>query len=424
MAAVRRSPSDCGETGGSLPSLEQAFLALVQRAVVPLAGRLESLEAELRGLRGAIDVVAHRPSTPATAFTPLPGVRPAGTTNSPLLSPAVPRVASASSPTSSPLVGRTVLYEPSQSRSRVGFGAELSRAQTRTGGELAVSPCPSDGNTGADTAACTAECSVPVLPHAITTGNKRDRPGKAEEGVSDDQAAGASATSEEACRPEESGAAPCQTPLQLLEAQDSSKGSDGHNASDKKDFKPDTGTPILAHAAVFFDFDSTLSTPKYVDRAKDYALADRPGLCASMSRQEILANFGGPGRVARLHALLQRLGARGVALFIVSLGFTETIRYQLSSVGLGRFFPAGHIFGQDSADLAQARHRKAVLIQRLKELNSWPQERVLFVDDDESHVSLCNELSACQTMLVRGDGLSLDEMERIEALAATWTRPS
>lgn len=178
---------------------------------------------------------------------------------------------------------------------------------------------------------------------------------------------------------------------------------------------------VMAHAAVFFDFDSTLSTPRYLDRAKDYALADRPALCASMSRPEILANFGGPGRVARLHALLQRLSAKGVALFIISLGYTEAIKHQLAAIGLGRFFPVGHVFGQDAPDLSQSQHRKAVLIQRLMELNRWTEDHVLFVDDDEGHIGLCRDMSVCRTLMVRGEGLSLEEIERIEATASGWS---
>lgn len=171
------------------------------------------------------------------------------------------------------------------------------------------------------------------------------------------------------------------------------------------------------HTAVFFDFDSTLSIPQFLERAQDYALADRRGLCSSMTPSEVIANFGGHARITRLMAMLRRLCRRGVAIYIISLGFVEPIRFHLTSVGLGDYFPEGRIFGQDSVELSEVWHQKGRLIQRLMKMHDLEFNRCLFVDDDDRHVNLCCELGACPAFHVRGDGLALDEIEQIEGWA-------
>jgi len=69
-------------------------------------------------------------------------------------------------------------------------------------------------------------------------------------------------------------------------------------------------------------------------------------------------------------------------------------------------------------------HRKAFVIQRLMDLNAWEKDRVLLVDDDEAHVNCCRELGTCRALLVRGEGISLEDMERIEADANRWAAAS
>mmetsp|Transcript_110922 Transcript_110922/g.324472 ORF Transcript_110922/g.324472 Transcript_110922/m.324472 type:complete len:215 (+) Transcript_110922:75-719(+) len=176
-------------------------------------------------------------------------------------------------------------------------------------------------------------------------------------------------------------------------------------------------------AVVFFDFDSTLTIPQYIQRARKYALADNPPLFAAMSEEEVFANFGGRERVERLAMMLQRLQQKGVELFIVSLGFTQAIQAHLSKVGLAGFFPADSVYGQDSPMLAAVHHRKAWLITRLLERHGWPPERALFVDDDDRHISLCKKLQACPCLKVHGHGLIEAEMQTIEAHAGACLPP-
>ena len=89
----------------------------------------------------------------------------------------------------------------------------------------------------------------------------------------------------------------------------------------------------------------------------------------NMTPAEIVANFGGKERIARLELMLQRLSAAGTRLMIISLGRTECIAAHLKAVNLLRHFKEEDIYGRDSPDLRK--HRcgglfcKALLILEL-----------------------------------------------------------
>lgn len=168
--------------------------------------------------------------------------------------------------------------------------------------------------------------------------------------------------------------------------------------------------------AVFFDFDETLTTPKYIAHAKEYALSDRAGLCNSLSKDEILANFGGRPRVSRLATMLQWLKDTGVAIFIVSLGWTNVILRHLEMVGLNNFFHPSQVHGKDSPAFVDAGHSKAKLITRLRDEKGFASERCLFVDDNEENIKCVKHKGICRTLHVAGDGLCEDEMLEIESL--------
>ncbi|CAK9068157.1 unnamed protein product, partial [Durusdinium trenchii] len=75
----------------------------------------------------------------------------------------------------------------------------------------------------------------------------------------------------------------------------------------------------LRHGAkrgVFFDFDSTMTTPIKLPRFHRHAIADSPEIFASMTPQEILANFGGRPRLQRMGKLLQALTEAGCELLL------------------------------------------------------------------------------------------------------------
>jgi hypothetical protein len=102
----------------------------------------------------------------------------------------------------------------------------------------------------------------------------------------------------------------------------------------------------------------------------------------NMSPAEIVANFGGQERVARLERMLQRLCAAGTRLMIISLGRTECIAAHLKAVNLLRYFKGEDIYGRDSPDLRK--HRcgglfcKALLILEIMTRAQWLSDEASF----------------------------------------------
>ena len=90
--------------------------------------------------------------------------------------------------------------------------------------------------------------------------------------------------------------------------------------------------------ALVLDFDSTISTPTFLQRTNCWAVADNLPLFKSMTEEEIIANFGGTARITALKALLTALAAQGVVLYIVSIGMKAALVPHLKVGGLLRFF--------------------------------------------------------------------------------------
>eukprot|EP00927_Polykrikos_kofoidii_P062705 TRINITY_DN57507_c0_g1_i1.p1 TRINITY_DN57507_c0_g1~~TRINITY_DN57507_c0_g1_i1.p1 ORF type:complete len:327 (-),score=51.64 TRINITY_DN57507_c0_g1_i1:395-1375(-) len=215
MAALPGSSRACGDMGGQLLGLEQAFLALVQRAVMPLAGRLESMEAELRGLRGTIDGAAplataecgsfdgnqscptdcgtssprqstagrsvvvvsvgsshtqvnvQPPSASSNSLLPLLFVRPLRSASTNLAQPMEPRPTTPRSSTSS---------STSQSRAHSGSEAEPFQSQSRCEKNSATSPSTTGKNAPATDATVSASMSqMAASPRAVVAVGGVDR---------------------------------------------------------------------------------------------------------------------------------------------------------------------------------------------------------------------------------------------------------
>ena len=66
----------------------------------------------------------------------------------------------------------------------------------------------------------------------------------------------------------------------------------------------------MAIKALVLDFDSTISVPTFLKRAKQWAVADNVPLFDSMSTEERVANFGGKARVEQLASCLADLKVR------------------------------------------------------------------------------------------------------------------
>ena len=121
---------------------------------------------------------------------------------------------------------------------------------------------------------------------------------------------------------------------------------------------------LRAADAVCFDFDSTLSTPQFLERFGARAIADKPVLIESMTEDELWANLGGRARVASLRAMLEALASADVELAVLSLGFTAAIRTHLDLAGLTGFFGLG-VWGQDTPELQRCDFVKAVLLEEV-----------------------------------------------------------
>mmetsp|Transcript_118592 Transcript_118592/g.382888 ORF Transcript_118592/g.382888 Transcript_118592/m.382888 type:complete len:447 (+) Transcript_118592:73-1413(+) len=173
--------------------------------------------------------------------------------------------------------------------------------------------------------------------------------------------------------------------------------------------------PLGMKRGVFFDFDSTLTTPIKLPRFHRHAVADRPDIFASMTSEEIIANFGGRQRIARLATLFRSLAETGTELFIVSIGFRDScIIPHLRAVGLAKFFLAENIYGQDSEALRSREFAKGRLIASLMTERGWEPNEVLFIDDSARHVE--GAASVCEVLKVSGRGLSEAELEAIAVI--------
>jgi len=173
-----------------------------------------------------------------------------------------------------------------------------------------------------------------------------------------------------------------------------------------------------AKRGVFFDFDSTMTTPIKLPRFHRHAIADSPEIFSAMTPQEILANFGGRQRLQRLGRLLQALTEAGCELFIVSIGFRDScILPHLHATGLAQYFHTENVYGQDSRELQDRGFVKGRLIADIMAdpKRGWAPQDALFVDDSVRHVESAAE--NCEVIRVQGNGLSVLELDAIEAVA-------
>ena len=121
--------------------------------------------------------------------------------------------------------------------------------------------------------------------------------------------------------------------------------------------EPPAARPIKA---LFLDFDSTISTPTFIQRANAWAVADNLQLFLQMNEQEIIANLGGAERIATIASLLQALETRGVRLHIISIGMKAAIVPHLRAAKLLPFFTEERIWGQDCPELRGESHARHV----------------------------------------------------------------
>ena len=158
------------------------------------------------------------------------------------------------------------------------------------------------------------------------------------------------------------------------------------------------GRPTPKLKALVLDFDSTISTPQYIQRLQEWAVADKVHIFQQLRPDEHIANLGGRERIDALKALLIELSEAGVTLFIVSIGFRVALMPQLETAGLLRFFADNRIYGQDSPELRQLGFVKGRLIEQIMNKHGWAHGDVLFVDDSMDHIEKAS--SVCTTLHV------------------------
>jgi len=167
---------------------------------------------------------------------------------------------------------------------------------------------------------------------------------------------------------------------------------------------------------VFFDFDQTITTACKLPRFQRHAVADRPDIFANMTTEEVVSNFGGHQRIARLASLFSTLEDAGAELFIVSIGLRDScILPHLRAVGLADFFNADNVFGQDSEALRSRALCKGRLVAALMAERGWEPDEALFIDDSARHIEAT--AGVCEVLKVAGRGLSDAELEAISVIS-------
>lgn len=211
--------------------------------------------------------------------------------------------------------------------------------------------------------------------------------------------------------------------------------------------------------ALFLDFDSTISTPIFVDRAGKWAVADDVALFRSMTLAERIANLGGSKRVEALRRLLQELVAAEVTLHIISIGYGCAFGPHLQELGIiaktvggtaaaasaaesvgprVAAAPAGsaaemtgaaatlavagcpicpsRVYGQDSSQLRAVQFVKGQLISQLMAASGWTFADALFVDDSQEHIDKASLV--CRTLHVaHRRGMQQQEFDAIRVAA-------
>eukprot|EP00960_Hanusia_phi_P041356 754963-Hanusia_phi.AAC.1 len=173
-------------------------------------------------------------------------------------------------------------------------------------------------------------------------------------------------------------------------------------------------------AAIFFDFDRTLSA----DHIHDLMKASQKGL----SDIDVTRAFGGTQRVKRLERFLSGLLSSGAILHILSLGHKEKIMESLRAVGLDHLFPPTVIYGCDELRLKRCA-TKAQCALLIADSMGLKASDVLLVDDDHEQLDSDesfheeNSSSNCGTYWVRsGQGLSDRDMAAIGGMVAIKLR--
>jgi len=147
---------------------------------------------------------------------------------------------------------------------------------------------------------------------------------------------------------------------------------------------------------LILDFDLTMTTT-VVERGNrppfKNVTSDKLELFKGLTKEQHIANFGGPARVAAMAQLFEELTKVGVELRILSYGKSEAIIIALEAAGLADYFttlnqPLGNlVFGTDVPPLNDDRTYKAIVVQEWLEEEDLQWDEVAFLDDDLGNIA-------------------------------------
>jgi len=181
---------------------------------------------------------------------------------------------------------------------------------------------------------------------------------------------------------------------------------------------------LAAHAVkeIFFDYDSTVTRPVFVEALGKWAISDKPEVCLSLSPEQLVQQFGGEARIKILHSFFKRLQHLGVVCHIVSHGREGVITHQLEKVRLHKYFET--VVASDSEPLRAVGNDKGAYILRCLQRKGarqcfgfWPrccggQHQCWHLDPVPPLIRAITLCILAAVGLHKIDGLFVDDSER------------
>lgn len=172
-----------------------------------------------------------------------------------------------------------------------------------------------------------------------------------------------------------------------------------------------------------FDFDQTLSC----DHVYKLTGGRPPECLQEYTDEHIIHWFGGTARIGVLSELIATLEDEEIVIIILSHGFRPTILKVIERVlAMEKLDEEGKegfkllkqelVYGRDEINKTSDGD-KGEWIESYMEERDLTFDQVMFCDDDEANVLPIMQDNTCMTILVGGDGLSLDEMDELQKLA-------
>ena len=142
------------------------------------------------------------------------------------------------------------------------------------------------------------------------------------------------------------GAAAAAATTTTADNNDDQATTEGGSAGDATAAAAAAGPPVRY---VFLDYDSTVTRPVFLKDINAWAISDKADVCARLTPEQLVEQFGGAERLVLLRKWLGRLAELKVHVHVVSHGRESVIRHQLKATQLLPLFTA--IVASDSPPL-------------------------------------------------------------------------